>query len=176
MNSTGSHGGQEKDLAGDDEALQLLEIVRNLVVELHPQDARRLRVTLGSALDRDLGFDRERMNLPLDEIPPADPATAPLPVAPHGLDYRDEENLPFWWAMGSQSVWQILPITLLVGERENLWDAQFDSFRALRDLIWVPGDDAAPEALAFFLRALGRRQFVETHLRLPLLIRGTKPC
>jgi len=57
MNSTGSRGGQEKDVAGDDEALQLLEIVKILAVELHPQDARRLRVTLDSTLDRDLGFD-----------------------------------------------------------------------------------------------------------------------
>ena len=57
MNQTGSRGGQVKDVTGNDEALQLLEIVKSLVVELHPQDAHRLRVTLDSALDRDLGFD-----------------------------------------------------------------------------------------------------------------------
>jgi len=85
--------------------------------------------------------DRERMNLPLDEVPPANPFTAPLPEAPFGWDYRDEKYLPFWWSMGAQPVWQILPITLLVGNRENLWEAQFADFKPLRDLIW---DDANP--------------------------------
>jgi hypothetical protein len=86
--------------------------------------------------------DRERMNLPLDEVPPDDPFTAPPPEAPFGWDYRDEKYLPFWWSMGSQSVWQILPITLTVGNRENLWDAQFSDFKDLRDIIW---DDSNPE-------------------------------
>jgi len=81
-----------------------------------------------------------RMNLPLDEVPPTDPASTPPPVAPHGLDYRDEANLPFWWSMGSQAVWMMLPLTLEVGERENLWDSQFAPFKALRDLVWTPGD------------------------------------
>ncbi|MDX1650667.1 MAG: hypothetical protein R3263_12515, partial [Myxococcota bacterium] len=84
--------------------------------------------------------DRERMNLPLDEVPPADPASAPPPEAPFGLDYRDEANLPFWWSMGSQAVWMMLPLTFEVAERENLWAAQFAPFKPLRDLVWVPGD------------------------------------
>jgi len=35
----------------------LLDVVRRLVVELHPQWKRTIQVTLDSALDRDLGFD-----------------------------------------------------------------------------------------------------------------------
>jgi len=84
--------------------------------------------------------DRERMNLPIDEVPPEDPATAPLPEAPFGWDYRDEAYLPFWWSMNAQSVWQMLPLTLEVGERENLWASQFAPFKLLRDIVWVPED------------------------------------
>ncbi len=86
--------------------------------------------------------DRERMNLPIDEVPPADPFSAPVPEAPFGWDYRDEKYLPFYWSGGLQSVWQLLPMTFDVGNRENLWDAQFSPFKALRDLVWNP---AAPE-------------------------------
>jgi hypothetical protein len=85
-------------------------------------------------------IDRERMNLPLDEVPPADPANTPPPEAPFGMDYRDEAYLPFWWSMGSQPVWMILPLTLVVGERENLWDAQFSDFKPLVDIVWDPAD------------------------------------
>ncbi|NNJ94889.1 MAG: acyl carrier protein, partial [Halobacteria archaeon] len=45
-----------------DEAL--LDLVRQLVVELHPRRQRTLRVALDSVLDRDLGFDSlSRMEL-----------------------------------------------------------------------------------------------------------------
>lgn len=76
--------------------------------------------------------DRERMNLPLDEVPPSDPFNATVPEAPFGLDYTDEANLPFWWSMGSQSVWMMIPLTYEVGDRENLWAAQFSDFAPLR--------------------------------------------
>ena len=35
----------------------LLDMVRRLAVELHPQRKRTIQMTLDSALDRDLGFD-----------------------------------------------------------------------------------------------------------------------
>ncbi|MAE93055.1 MAG: hypothetical protein CL910_00200 [Deltaproteobacteria bacterium] len=92
------------------------------------------------ALDDAPLWDQQRMNLPLDEVPPADPANAAPPEAPFGLDYRDEANLPFWWGMAAQPVWQILPLTLHVAERDNLWVSQFSDFAALRDFVWVPGD------------------------------------
>jgi len=40
-----------------DTAEALLDVVRRLAVELHPQRKRTIQVTLDSALDRDLGFD-----------------------------------------------------------------------------------------------------------------------
>jgi len=83
-------------------------------------------------------INRERMNLPLDEVPPEDPATAPLPEAPFGLDYRDEANLPLWWAMNAQTAWQLLPLTLEVADRENLWERQFSDFALLRSIVDRP--------------------------------------
>ena len=40
-----------------DRSEALLDVVRRLALELHPQRKRTIRVTLDSALDRDLGFD-----------------------------------------------------------------------------------------------------------------------
>ena len=95
--------------------------------------------------------DRERMNLPLDEEPPDDLSVPP--VAPFGLDFRDEANLPFWWSMGSQPAWMMLPLTLVVGNREGLFDAQFADFAALNDLVWDPAD---PEGSILFAQELSR--------------------
>ena len=85
--------------------------------------------------------DRERMNLWLDEVPPAD-LDAPVPPAPHGLDFDDEANLPLWWSMASQPLWLMLPLTFEVAERENLWEAQFESYWDLAGPIW--GVDGVP--------------------------------
>ncbi len=91
-------------------------------------------------------IDRERMNLPLDEVPDPDPAV--YPEAPPGLDWFDEANLPFWWSMGSQTLWMMVPLTLEIGERENLWQAQFAPYKPLRDIVWVEGDMEATLAAA----------------------------
>jgi len=82
---------------------------------------------------------RQRMNLPIDEVPDPDPSVQPGP-APYGFDYEDEANLPLWWSMNAMTTWNLARLTLSVGERENLWDAQFEEFKLLRDLVWVDGD------------------------------------
>jgi len=91
--------------------------------------------------------DRERMNLPIPEQPPAS-WDAPLPAPPDGLSYT-EEFLPFWWSMASQATWPILPMTLLVGDQYDLWDGQFSDFKLLRFLVWVEGDFDATLQKAF---------------------------
>jgi 1-acyl-sn-glycerol-3-phosphate acyltransferase len=48
---------QREDQASKVSAEALLDQVRQLVLELHPQHGRSLRVTLDSALDRELAFD-----------------------------------------------------------------------------------------------------------------------
>jgi 1-acyl-sn-glycerol-3-phosphate acyltransferase len=49
--------GHSADQAGRASAEALLQLVRELAVELHPRRRRTLHVTLDSALDRELGFD-----------------------------------------------------------------------------------------------------------------------
>ncbi len=97
-------------------------------------------------------FDRQRMSLPLPEEPPAR-YDDPTPPPPYGLDYT-EANLPLWWSMAAQPAWPVLPLTLEVGERENLWIAQFRPFKALRDLVYVPGDPDATLSTAHLLYRL----------------------
>lgn len=120
--------------------------------------ARAQRYRLPEVVRRIAVYDepmvgRQRMNLPLDEVPPADPANTPPPVAPFGLDYRDEANLPYWWSMGAQPVWMMLPLTLVVGDRENLFEAQFSPFKPLFDIVWNPAD---PEGSIVFAQTLAR--------------------
>ncbi|MGH6816435.1 MAG: acyl carrier protein, partial [Hyphomicrobiaceae bacterium] len=58
-------GGLQQDTATE----QLLHIVRELAIELHPETANTLAVTLDSELDRDLGLDslgRAELMLRLD--------------------------------------------------------------------------------------------------------------
>lgn len=77
--------------------------------------------------------DRERMNLPLPEAPPA-AFDDPVPAPPYGLTY-DEEHLPLWWSMGAMTSWPILPVTLEVANRYNLWEGQLDSVSLIADLL-----------------------------------------
>jgi hypothetical protein len=91
--------------------------------------------------------DRERMNIFLDEVPDPDP-NVPPPPAPYGLDFADEDDAVFFWTMGSQTLWQLLPITLEVGLRENLFEAQLSDFKPLLDIVYVEGDIEATLAAA----------------------------
>lgn len=87
----------------------------------------------------------QRMGIPLDEHEPIDPQRPP--VAPYGLDYLSEEDLPIWWSMGALTVWQTLPLTLDVLERYGLWEQPlFAPFAAAKPLL--EGDRATSQTLA----------------------------
>jgi hypothetical protein len=110
--------------------------------------------------------DRERMSLPLPEQPPA-AWNDPLPTPPYGLTYT-EADLDVWWSMGAQPVWAIIPTTLVVAERENLWVSQLSDFALFRDLVWVDGDldatlDAAHLLDVNFWRALNQATLSEVN-------------
>jgi hypothetical protein len=81
---------------------------------------------------------RTRQSFPLDERGPivADP------VHPPGHGFEDTEaNFTFWWGLGAQTVWQVVPLTVLGGDRHNLWNSSvLRSFRSLRDLLGGPGE------------------------------------
>jgi hypothetical protein len=105
--------------------------------------ARAKRYRLPEAIRRIARYDapmvdRERMNLPLDEVAPQDPSNPDPP--PYGTTYDDEDYLPFWWSMGSQASWQMIPLTFEVGFREDLFDSQFAEFADLANVFWDPSD------------------------------------
>jgi hypothetical protein len=85
------------------------------------------------ALDDEPFEDRERMNLPLPEEPPA-AWNDPVPDPPYGLAY-DEVNLPLWWSMGGMTAWPILPVTLDVATRYGLWDGQLSPVSMIADIV-----------------------------------------
>lgn len=80
---------------------------------------------------------RQRMNLPLNEKPPADPTTPP-PPAPFGLSFEDEKNLAYWWTYSSQALWMMTPLLFKVAEHYDLWPL-LSEFEALRALVEVDG-------------------------------------
>lgn len=84
-------------------------------------------------------LDRQRMNLPIPEVPPVDP-TVPPPPAPFGMDWNDEAHLPYWWSTGAQPAWPLLRLLFRVAERENLWASQLAAAKPLRDIVWVEDD------------------------------------
>ncbi|HQC43665.1 MAG TPA: hypothetical protein PLC97_00340 [Myxococcota bacterium] len=76
---------------------------------------------------------RQRMNLPLPEEPPGS-CDAPVPPPPYGLSYT-EEHLPLWWSMGAITAWPVLPLTLEVANRYNLWEGQLDAVAQISEYI-----------------------------------------
>ncbi len=83
--------------------------------------------------------DRERMNLLLEEVPPADAQTCE-PGAPLGWDWCDVEYLPYWWGTNAFIVWSHVGLTLQEGYAWGLFDAQFAAFADLAELVWDPND------------------------------------
>ncbi|RIL08135.1 MAG: hypothetical protein DCC71_00635 [Proteobacteria bacterium] len=91
--------------------------------------------------------DRERMGIPIDEFAelPRDEdgnvvidetGAIPPPPAPYGFDYRDEANLPIYWAMSALTTWPVLPMVFEVADKYSLWDSElFQPYVEIRDAV-----------------------------------------
>lgn len=79
-------------------------------------------------------LDRERLGVPLDASPPA-AADGPVAPAPHGLDYRDEADLPLWWSMNAFTSWPLLPMSIEVAQRYDLWSGPLADLSLVSRLI-----------------------------------------
>jgi hypothetical protein len=79
---------------------------------------------------------RTNQSFAIDERGPI----VPDPVHPPGHSFEDTEaNFTFWWGLGAQTLWQVVPLTVLNGDRYDLWDGTvLRSFRSLRDLLGEP--------------------------------------
>jgi len=86
--------------------------------------------------------DRERMSLPINEKGPV----VLNPEAPFGLTFG-EEDLDVWWGMSGLLLWQVVPTTVEVFNRYNLWEtALFRDFAA--DLQPLSGNIPVAQSLA----------------------------
>lgn len=90
--------------------------------------------------------DRTRQSFFLDESAPI----TPDPVGPPGHGFDDTEaNFTFWWGLGAYTVWQVVPLTVINGDRYGLWEASLLSgFKPLRDLLGDPPNIAGGQVLA----------------------------
>ncbi len=77
--------------------------------------------------------NRQRIGLPIPEEAPADPDD-PVPPPPYGLTWG-EEHLATWWAMGAFTAWPVLPVTLDVATRYDLWTGSFDALGAVAGML-----------------------------------------
>jgi hypothetical protein len=79
---------------------------------------------------------RTRQGFPLDPSAPVEPD----PEHPPGHSFEDTEaNFTFWWGLGAYTAWQVVPLTVLNGDRWNLWNTDLlRGFRTLRDILGEP--------------------------------------
>ncbi len=102
-------------------------------------------------------IDRERMNLPLEEMPPPNAPTC-APGAPLGWDWCDEKYLPYWWGTNALTVWSHIGLTFQVGFQYGLFDSQFADFADLANLVWDPNDfDGSVQNAYILLSSLWRQ-------------------
>jgi hypothetical protein len=66
--------------------------------------------------------------------------TQPLtenPEAPHGKDFRDQANLPFWWSLGAVGMWPLAHVGVETADEFRLWEtelfSQVDLMASLND-------------------------------------------
>jgi len=76
---------------------------------------------------------RQRIGLPIPEEAPEDPDD-PVAPPPYGLSWG-EEHLNLWWAMGAFTAWPLLPVTLDVATRYDLWSGSFDALGSVAGLL-----------------------------------------
>jgi hypothetical protein len=72
------------------------------------------------------------------------------PPHPPGHSYEDTEaNFTFWWGLGAQTVWSVVPLTVLNGDRYNLWNTtNLRAFKPLRDFLGEPPNLLFGQAIA----------------------------
>lgn len=95
---------------------------------------RMPKPVLEAALSQRTFVDRMRMSYPIDERGPV----VDDPVHPPGHSFEDTEaNFTFWWGLGAWTVWQVVPLTLINGDRYNMWNMSLLApFRDLRDFVF----------------------------------------
>ena len=61
------------------------------------------------------------------------------PEAPDGHRYDLVDELPFWWAQGALTSWQVIPVTMAAAKKWNLFDTPlFSQYNAIKPFLDVP--------------------------------------
>jgi hypothetical protein len=111
--------------------------------------AKRYRLPaaiLEAGTDLRAGAALTRQSYAVDENGPV----IPDPPHPEGHPFVDDEpSFTFWWGLGAQTIWQVVPMTVLGADRHNLWSTSaLRPFRGLRDLLGDPPDLDLGQSLA----------------------------
>ncbi|HVH07109.1 MAG TPA: hypothetical protein VNE71_14020 [Myxococcota bacterium] len=108
-----------------------------------------------AATDLRAGAVRTRQSYAVDELAPLGPAPAHPEGHPFGDDDpavftdADEPGFTFWWGLGAQTIWQVVPLTVLGADLYNLWPTSaLRPFQLLRDLLGEPPDLVLGQDLA----------------------------
>jgi hypothetical protein len=99
-----------------------------------------------AATDRGNSLARTRQSFFVDERGPIEKD----PAHPEGHAFDDTEpNFTFWWGLGAQTLWQVVPLTVLNGDRYDLWSTSvLRPFQPLRDILGNPPDMGLAQDLA----------------------------
>jgi hypothetical protein len=99
-----------------------------------------------AATDRGNSLARTRQSTFVDERGPIEID----PPHPEGHGFEDTEaNFTFWWGLGAQTLWQVVGLTVLNGDRYDLWSTSVLSpFKPLRNILGEPPNFGLAQELA----------------------------
>lgn len=97
------------------------------------------------ATDPGDGVVRERHGVYFDHHQPL----TENPEAPHGKDFTDRANLPFWWSLGAVGMWPLAEVGVSAGNEFRLWET--DLFREVN--LIAAYNDYDPDKLRAWIHA-----------------------
>lgn len=92
-------------------------------------------VAIEIARSDEISVTRERHGIHIDSREPI----SDTPEAPFGYDFKDPENLEFWWSAGAIGVWQVAEISTAEADEHRLWESE--ALAQVKQLSDVQGGD-----------------------------------
>jgi hypothetical protein len=83
----------------------------------------------------EVSVTRERHGIHVDSREPI----SDNPEAPFGYDFKDPENMEFWWSTGGIGLWQMAEVSTAEADEHRLWES--DALEQVKQLSDVQGGD-----------------------------------